>query len=656
MTSWNWSVILTVKAQIISADMSKFSIQDSLAKALLEKNGIVCIHKTTRAGATISIVNACCQSEKKVTVIVPTIKIIKEIETKIPELSQIKPRIAPILSNPELCKKLNPTLRMKFQFRPSCRGCEFKSPNDCTLQRILNEDFDIYALTYDKLRALQISRSLESRRLLKKLAGCDVFVLDEFSTAVLISIPTTTIMGANRNGRNGKLQRELPRLREESEKLENPFVSIFWDIIDDFLSQFEKVEKSITYTNDWVKTLSEREVRVFLAESWHLIEQITETGIDTTLLQDVTLAASSKEIIATFEEGGVKITPKLEDALKYVREFCEDKDSDQTILLVDSYQPTLNFSKVFAKNVEHITWGQAGDPLNTNATQLVVCDTAHWGSVNFFRDKYVGDRVRSFLNSLASTFLAKNMLVVTTNIKMAKMIASWNLPVGLKITWFRSDLMRGVQAENRNVMVCIGGPYVPKNAYVPESQSFDFEDLVEKAASMTDGEKAMKISSLLKLDDTCSEFVNSIGRVKDPQGEQRSVVFTLGMTSVDVMAMLRQNKAFGVSIPHVVRPHSGGGFMRDSVSIAKIWLAEIKEDDVSKLRYLYQSAVDFLPVLGRIIRMTKEKNQIRASEVIHRNTELTLQVARKHIIILKYFGVEIDERQGGITFKTESNA
>lgn len=208
--------------------------------------------------------------------------------------------------------------------------------------------------------------------------------------------------------------------------------------------------------------------------------------------------------------------------------------------------------------------------------------------------------------------------------KMAKMIAVWNLPAGLKMTWFRSDLMRGVQAENRNVMVCIGGPYLPKNAYVPESQSFDFEDLVKKTASMTDGEKAMKISPLLKLDDTCSEFVNSIGRVKDPQGEQRSVVFTLGMTSVDVMAMLRQNRAFGVSIPYVVKPYGGGGFMRDSVSIAKIWLAEIKEDDILVVRYLYQSIVDFLPVLGRIIRMTQEKNEIRASEVIHRGTKLTL--------------------------------
>jgi len=96
--------------------------------------------------------------------------------------------------------------------------------------------------------------------------------------------------------------------------------------------------------------------------------------------------------------------------------------------------------------------------------------------------------------------------------------------------------------------------------------------------------------------------------------------------------------------------------MRDSVSIANIWLAEITGDDVSKLRHLYQSAVDFLPVLGRIIRMTQEKNEIRASEVIHRGKELTLQVAGKHTSILKYFGVEIDERQGGITFKTESRA
>lgn len=50
--------------------------------------------------------------------------------------------------------------------------------------------------------------------------------------------------------------------------------------------------------------------------------------------------------------------------------------------------------------------------MNTNATQLVVCDTAHWGSVNFFRDKYARDRVRSFLNSLLVRFLLRTYLLL----------------------------------------------------------------------------------------------------------------------------------------------------------------------------------------------------------------------------------------------------
>lgn len=82
---------------------------------------------------------------------------------------------------------------------------------------------------------------------------------------------------------------------------------------------------------------------------------------------------------------------------------------------------------------------------------------------------------------------------------MARIIANWNLPNEARVTWFRSDLMRGVPVENRKIMVCVGGPYLRKDAYVPESRSFKFEDIVASAQNLTDEEKTLKIAQLLRI-------------------------------------------------------------------------------------------------------------------------------------------------------------
>jgi hypothetical protein len=639
---WNWSVILTVKAQVILADMSKFSIQDSLAKNLLSMTGIVCLHKTTRAGATMSIVKACCESEKKVAVVVPTIKIIKEIETKIPEISQVKPKIGSIRSNPELCRKLNPNLKIKFQFKSNCWECEYNSPENCSLQRLLVEDYDVHLLTYDKLLAMQTTSSQEAKQLLKKIFGYDVFILDEFTTSVLPGIPTLIIKKTDENGQVIRLRDLLNKIFEESKNMEDIFSGIFRDIIDDLLDECESINESKVISNEWIELFSKKEIRLLFNDSWRFITKLTGTGLDTELLQDTTLVAFSRFLVVSFNNEEAKVTPKLEDALGYLREFFEHIGEDRTIFLVDSYQPTLNYSKVF-DSVKHVTWGQNGDPLQTDLQQLVICDTAHWGSENFKKDKRIQKQVESFIKELVSTFPAEKILIVTTNKTMAQIITNWNLSKETRVTWFRSDLMRGVPVENRKIMVCVGGPYLPKDAYVPQSKSFNIDDLVIEAEKMTDEEKTLKIAQLLRIDDTCSQFVNAIGRVKDSLGEDRSLVFTLGMDHLDVDAMLRQPKDYPVSRPHVVRPYLHGGMMQDGLLVGEIWLGEAS-------KHLSSNRVKDLPILARIIRALNEKPEVRASEVIHGHTKEVVAAARRNFELLKHYNIKIATKQGGYSF------
>lgn len=177
--------------------MSIFSPQERIAKDLLEKTkGAVCIHKTTRAGSTISLTKVSLELGKRVVLVFPTKRIAKAIKTIIPELLPEKqPMIAIIWPNSELCRKCNPTLPLKFQLKKDCSICEYvHQPEKCTYQNLVLYDFDIYCLTYDKLQALLVSSSPESEKLLKKLLDCDVFILDEFTKAVIRDVLTVTVV------------------------------------------------------------------------------------------------------------------------------------------------------------------------------------------------------------------------------------------------------------------------------------------------------------------------------------------------------------------------------------------------------------------------------------------------------------------------------
>jgi hypothetical protein len=102
---------------------SLFDQQNALADKILQTNGISCIHKVTRAGATTSLVKRCVDQGKKVVILVPTIKIMKEIRKKVPAITTRKPNIIQILSNADLCRQLGKNPNLKFQFKPLCYKC-----------------------------------------------------------------------------------------------------------------------------------------------------------------------------------------------------------------------------------------------------------------------------------------------------------------------------------------------------------------------------------------------------------------------------------------------------------------------------------------------------------------------------------------------------
>jgi len=165
-------------------------------------------------------------------------------------------------------------------------------------------------------------------------------------------------------------------------------------------------------------------------------------------------------------------------------------------------------------------WGLNGDPIGTNQKQLLVSDTAHWGALDFLRDKKLQRRVRLFVNEVLEMFQPEQVLIVATNKKIASIINRWNPSKEVRVTWFRSDWMRGVNVEDRRVMICVGGSYIPKKAYDASAESFRIENFARDLELLNESARRLAISKILRLDDTRSEFINAIGRVKDPRSDE----------------------------------------------------------------------------------------------------------------------------------------
>jgi len=261
-----------------------FAVQNRNADELLQRHGAFAVHKVPRAGCSISLIKASCESGKKAVVFCPTVRILKQIEEVIPMITETKPRIAPILSNPELCTKTKPNSKLKFQFKHSCKDCEYKGkPQHCVFQDLMINEFDVYCLTYSKLQALQKSSSEGAKLLLDKLRKCDVFIFDEFTSALVTGVPTIKMVSTDEEGnviRMGKNIRATFREEfERSDKIisENLYEtspamlneSGLWGIhIDLFLAEFEDIRQSGIYKNFVVDSLPEEEMKSLFHYGW----------------------------------------------------------------------------------------------------------------------------------------------------------------------------------------------------------------------------------------------------------------------------------------------------------------------------------------------------------------------------------------------------
>jgi len=123
---------------MLNATMSTFKAQEEIALEVLAKTGRFIVYKVTRAGTTITLVLVALEQGMKVVVFVPTKKLAAEIISEISTLFRKPLRVAYLGPNSEICKKLDPNLRMRFQFKENCSKCELLGNlSECPFQNLL---------------------------------------------------------------------------------------------------------------------------------------------------------------------------------------------------------------------------------------------------------------------------------------------------------------------------------------------------------------------------------------------------------------------------------------------------------------------------------------------------------------------------------------
>jgi hypothetical protein len=272
-------------------------------------------------------------------------------------------------------------------------------------------------------------------------------------------------------------------------------------------------------------------------------------------------------------------------------------------------------------NVGRYFWG---DPLNTNRSQLIISDTHKIDRISFFKDVELQRKIRQLIRFACEIHKSDTVLIVTMNSKMARAVLAWRereeIP-RVDVTYYRSALSRGIVIDSKHrILILIGGPYLPRIAYLAEAYKTD------------------KLA-IFRRSDMRSAFINLIGRVKDPRGQEKSVVYAAGITAREVKAFVMQDD---------VRPPLIFEFLVKGADALDFELAANSFLHAHELGKEWSSLEQDLPVLARILRVCRYRDKsITLSEILPDKVERVRQFIESHPDVLKKFRIDIVKEARG---------
>lgn len=471
------------------------------------RDGHYLVHKTTRAGATTSLITESMNRNEKVLCLVPTNRIADETIVKDAKIFCDRkqtdiihlPSNHKCIYNQELCEEF-PDLK-KLPILPLAETCESKNGTckhyeHCEITAIFRRpNADGIVLTYHKLAALLLASTrpnTTAERILQEINSTHNVILDEVHEMQYGKREDLTIYDSI-NGSRWKLER--------FESASNEF-----EYIGQVINRMKEIKKDehvqimihevlggAESKNYWKNHLTKK----IINPCYKLNNQVNESKMAVGTIKEIIeltkvredydlsmgdildlhkmMSLVTSEVIssnAIKDQGIIKINLTCIDAIlqNMINSFVMSMQTGKRrIFLTSATICSYDYSKLFLGHVKpvNISFGIGGDPLNTNLKMVILADNKKYHAVGS-RSRYnlkgeIVNRIREILHCYG----AENCKIVTVNMKEARGLEHALEDAGIKhqVTYYKAPDMMGVASEAR-IMIVVGIAYKPSNAVV----------------------------------------------------------------------------------------------------------------------------------------------------------------------------------------------
>lgn len=545
-------------------------------KKIIGDNKSYFINKTTRSGTTSGVIIEALKQKKKILMIAPTYKIFDKTVKKAIEIGRMNgdfdfsdgfttyiPKNYKILSNVDLCKKIEYSedkMASVFPFllKPPCEKCK---EEECDF-RNFRENMDkhnIIFLTTQKLHVLVeiAEKSKEARELLREIQEwSDIIFIDECYQLFEINFKEMVIYSNNIN-KIEKISNDI--LYFESIFRSNPFfkdlkrfLDNIYNIVDNML-EGEKEAKIINISEDksWFEVLFDD------SEDWskqygafiNLFKK--NKDMDISDIVEIFLALSCKDLYIQqrITQYGERIISLI--SVNNIKKFISFLSKIRKKLLVtDAVKPPIPLNKIF----KDIKICNINDPMKSAEKQKIVVVSESdpfytFGSSSIPFTEKNKKRLIEYINNIKE-LKGKEIFIVTQskeyNQKLSFILKENDLKEFKrdikKRTYHRSDETIGVASKIRN-MVCIGSSHTPRHVY-------DIPALIYIKLGIVDIDKKKYtiFGKYLENHNAMSAFFQTISRVKDPKGKEKSTVYIFGTKYREIKKWFEELK---ISVPNL---------------------------------------------------------------------------------------------------------
>lgn len=532
------------------------------------------------------------------------------------------------------------------------------------------QNIDVVFITYSKLFALFANDSKHSLKFREDFLNCfDVVLLDEVSHLTNQQSLSIQFLSKNMDEYRSKIDKKrdydfdfLSRLEDDISKvsdydtksaqqmveLGNRFKEEYMDL---YLNPLTIEDGKVTKIKENFLTEEEKlELEENFKAMHELIEKMArQENKSVRCMEDLLFLLGQdnwmiSSIPTKFKEIDIKFVtqPATQPIKRFIREF---NAIGKQVVITDATLPFVNMADFFEIPFNDFV---IGDPRGTNKSQLIIADSRSRSVIDLLAaNKHdVRQELMDYINLICEHHDPENVMVVTPNKISTETLRAWqnnkNIPKDLMITYYRSDLTIGVESDRR-IMIMITRPQPPDGSHDWLAFYFHLEGL----------HLDMDISELgNKLADTSAKiaFYQAIGRAKDPEVKEGSVIYCWGIsgerkriwdneepTVLDLMDFDDD-----VPTPEVLAPSPVDARTERVIKAGKIWQKTVNDKDSKPVK------VDKLSI--RIAALVKKhinvNEKIKLSELVQRigykNPEVRVHFSKEeNCRSIEYLGIRV---------------